>query len=262
MLGGVALTFTLFPFLGDAARLRFRAGWAAALLKVLGIELQADLTHVAPGVLLVANHISWLDILVINAVLPAAFVSKEEIRHWPLIGRLALRNDTVFLRRGSRGHARIINAQIAEILAQGKHVAVFPEGTTTDGRSLLHFHAALLQPALAAGRSVLPLAISYWESDGQRSLAPRYDGDISLGQCTRAILGRQRLIARLVTTPLLGLNGEERRQVAAEAREAIAWGAGLPLVNNPPERPCDPPDARLSGGLPTGSRSRVPADSA
>ena len=261
LFGGIALSFTLLPLAGERWRLRYRAGWSAALLKILGIQLEADLAHAAPGVLLVANHISWLDILVINAVLPAAFVSKEEIRHWPIIGRLAIRNDTVFLRRGSRGHARIINAQIAEILAQGKHVAVFPEGTTTDGRSLLHFHAALLQPALAAGRPVLPLAISYWEADGQRSLAPRYDGDISLAQCTRAILGRKHLIARLVTSPLLGLNGEDRRQVAARAREAIAWGAGLPLVNNPPETPACPPDERLSGGHPTGSRNPAPADS-
>lgn len=262
LLGGTILSFVFFPFLGDAVRLRFRAGWSAALLRALGVKLEADLTHVAPGVLLVANHISWIDILVINAVLPTAFVSKEEIRHWPVIGRLAAKNDTVFLRRGSRGHARIINAQIAEILAQGRHVAVFPEGTTTDGRSLLHFHAALLQPALAAGRPVLPVAISYWEPDGQRSLAPRYDGDISLGQCTRAILGRKRLIARLVTTPLRGLNGEDRRQVAAEAREAIALAAGLPLANNPPETGVDLPDAMPSDGHPTGSRNQAPADSA
>ncbi len=248
--------------LGDAARLRLKAGWSRVVLGTLGIKLEADLTHVAPGVLLVANHVSWIDILVINAALPAAFVAKEEIRHWPLIGRLAARNDTVFLRRGSRGHARIINAQIAEILGRGRHVAVFPEGTTTDGRSLLHFHAALLQPALAAGRPVLPAAISYWEPDGRRSLAPRYDGDISLGQCTRAILGRRRLIARLVTTPLRGLNGEERRQVAAEAREAIALAAGLPMASNPPETPAGLPDAMPSGGRPTGSRNPAPADSA
>lgn len=150
----------------------------------------------------------------------------------------------------------------AGLLGQGKHVAVFPEGTTTDGRSLLHFHAALLQPALAAGRPVLPAAISYWELDGQRSLAPRYDGDISLGECTRAILGRKRLIARLVTTPLRGLNGEDRRVVAAEAREAIALAAGLPMANNPPETPGDLPVAQRSDDRPINSPSRAPADSA
>lgn len=259
---GAVVALTLFRICGDRRRLLLKQTWSAALLDALGVEVEADLTHAVPGALLVANHVSWIDIFVINAVMPSAFVSKEEVRHWPIIGWLAARNDTVFLRRGSRGHARIINEQVAGLLGQGKHVAVFPEGTTTDGRSLLHFHAALLQPALAAGRPVLPAAISYWELDGQRSLAPRYDGDISLGECTRAILGRKRLIARLVTTPLRGLNGEDRRVVAAEAREAIALAAGLPMANNPPETPGDLPVAQRSDDRPTNSLSRAPADSA
>ena len=230
VLGGLFVTATVFPWCSQAVRLRLKSSWAVALLDSLGVEVEADLTHVTPGALVVANHVSWIDIYVINAALPSAFVAKAEIRHWPVIGWLAAKNDTIFLRRGSRGHARVINEEIGDILASGQHVAVFPEGTTTDGRSLLHFHAALLQPALAAGRPVLPVAISYWELDGERSLAPRYDGDISLGQCTRAIIGRQRLIARLVTTPLRGLNGEDRRQVAVESREAIALGARLPTT--------------------------------
>ena len=259
---GAVVALTLFRICGDRRRLLLKQTWSAALLDALGIEVEADLTHAVPGALLVANHISWIDIFVINAVMPSAFVSKEEVRHWPIIGWLAARNDTVFLRRGSRGHARIINEQVAAILGQGKYVAVFPEGTTTDGCSLLHFHAALLQPALAAGRPVLPAAISYWELDGQRSLAPRYDGDISLGECTRAILQRRRLIARLVSTPLRGLAGEDRRVVAAEAREAIALAAGLPLASNPPGTPGDPPGEPPSGGHPTSNPSRAPAISA
>lgn len=254
------IVLCVFPICGEVARRRLKSSWAIALLDALGVEVEADLTHLVPGALLVANHISWIDIYVINSVMPSAFVSKEEVRRWPLIGWLAARNETVFLRRGSRGHARIINQEIAEILNKGKYVAVFPEGTTTDGTHLLHFHAALLQPALAAGRPVLPVGISYWELDGQRSLAPRYDGDISMGQCARAILGRKRLIARIVTTPALGLNGEDRRQVAAQAREAISSAAGLPRPSSPPERSAGLPGARPSDAHPTDSRSPVPAD--
>ena len=259
VLGGVLVALTLFRLCGDRRRLLLKQTWSAALLDALGIELEADLTHAVPGALLVANHISWVDIFVINAALPSAFVSKEEVRHWPVIGWLAARNDTVFLRRGSRGHARIINAQVAALLDQGKHVAVFPEGTTTDGRSLLHFHAALIQPALAAGRPVLPAAISYWEGDGSRSLAPRYDGDISLGACLAAIVRRPRVIARLVTTPPCGRQGEDRRQVAAQAREAISSAAGLPSASSPPEIPAGLPGEPPSDAPPTDSRSRVPA---
>lgn len=261
MLSGLLLTLCLLPLCSEAARLRLKSSWAVALLDALGVEVEADLAHALPGVLLVANHVSWIDIYVINAVMPAAFVAKAEVRDWPVLGWLAARNDTIFLRRGSRGHAHIVNRQVAELLGKGRHVAVFPEGTTTDGRSLLYFHAALLQPALSAGKPVLPVAISYWEADGQRSLAPRYDGDISLGQCTRAILGRKRLIARLVTTPLLGLQGESRKQVAAEARAAIAFAAGLPLTHNPPEIPADLRGAEQSNDRPRDSRNPAPADS-
>lgn len=262
IISGAIVALTLFRICGDLRRLRLKQSWSIALLDALGIDLEADLTHAVPGALLVANHVSWVDILVINAALPAAFVSKEEVRRWPVIGWLAAKNDTVFLRRGSRGHARIINGEIAELLAQGKLVAVFPEGTTSDGQTVLHFHAALIQPALAAGRPVLPIAISYWETDGQRSLAPRYDGDISLGECTRLIIAQKRTIARLVTTPLRGLQGEDRKQVAVEAREAIACAAGIRLPSNPLETPPDLQDEAPSGVHPTSSPSPAPVNSA
>ena len=262
MLAGALVALTIFRICGDRRRLLLKQSWSAAVLDALGIELEADLTHLEPGVLLVANHVSWLDIFVINAAVPSAFVSKEEVRRWPVIGWLAEKNDTVFLRRGSRGHARIVNGEISALLAAGKVVAVFPEGTTTDGRSLLHFHAALLQPALVAGQPILPAAISYWELNGQRSLAPRYDGDISLGECTRAILARPRIIARLVTTPLRGRNGEDRKRVAAASREAIALAAGLPMANNPLEIFAGLQDESRSDGRPIDTRSQSPANSA
>lgn len=247
----------VFPFCTDGRRLRLKQRWSRGMLDILGIRLDADLAHLVPGSMLVANHISWLDIFVVNAARPCAFVSKEEVRHWPVIGWLAAMNDTVFLKRGSRGHAKLINQEIAEILGTGKHVAVFPEGTTTDGTHLLHFHAALLQPALAAERPVVPAAISYWGPDGSRSLAPRYDGDLSLGDCLKAVLSRRRLTARLVATPAQGLNGEDRRTVAAAAHAAITAAAQLPPAGPKPlaVNPAEPsgsaePDAARSTRTP------------
>jgi 1-acyl-sn-glycerol-3-phosphate acyltransferase len=228
MAWAVLVALCAYPFCGEARRLRLKARVSQGVLDALGIKLDAELGHVVPGALIVANHISWVDIFVINAALPSAFVAKEEVRRWPLIGWLAATCDTVFLRRGSRGHAKIINGQIADILGKGNYVAVFPEGTTTDGTHLLHFHGALIQPALAIGRPVLPLAISYWGEDGNRSLDPAYVGDVTLAQCTLAIIRGQGLTARLKTSPALGLAGEERRQVAKLAREAISVGVGLP----------------------------------
>lgn len=221
ILSGVATVFFVFPFLSQAQRARRKQAWSAILLGILGVRVDACIAPMTSGCLIVANHISWLDIFVINALLPSAFVSKADVRNWPIIGWLAATNDTVFLRRGSRGHAHMVNEEIGEKLRAGTPVAVFPEGTTTDGQRLLSFHAALIQPALLAGCPVVPLALSYWESDGSRSLAPRYDGDISFTQCLSNIAARPCLHVRLRSLPALGVAGEDRRSVAKEAHARI-----------------------------------------
>lgn len=176
---------------------------------------------VEPGCLLVANHISWVDIFVINTIAPSAFISKAEVRTWPFIGWLAAKNETVFLRRGSRGHAKIINAEIGALLDAGRNVALFPEGTTTDGSHVLHFHAALLQPAIESGHAIQPMAISYSDANGLRTRAPAYDGDVSLGQCIASIIAEPRIVAHISTAPPLGTDGMHRRDLAATARAAI-----------------------------------------
>lgn len=225
---GVLTILFVFPFCSLPTRRRLKMRWSADLIGALAIQVEADLRQAVPGCLIVANHISWLDIFALNAVQPCAFIAKADVRQWPVIGWLAAHNDTVFLRRGSRGHARIINEEIAARLADGQYIGLFPEGTTTDGTHVLPFHAALIQPALAAGRPVVPVAVAYYEANGERSLAPRYDGDITMIECIRAVLARPRLIARITACAPLGLAGEDRRTVAAEARRAIIAAAGLP----------------------------------
>lgn len=196
--------------------------WSAKMLAILGIRLEVEGEPIVPGSMLVANHISWVDIFVINALAPAAFVSKADVRGWPLIGWLAARNETVFLRRGSRGHAKIVNGEIAGILAKGGYVAVFPEGTTTDGSHVLHFHAALLQPALDAGHPVQPVALSYVGADGRRSYAPAYDGEVSLGQCLAAVVAEREITARVQLAPALAAHATiDRRTLARQTRERI-----------------------------------------
>lgn len=213
---------TLYPLSGPAAHRGLRQRWSRRLLALLGVELHATGAAIEPGCLLVANHISWLDIFVINALAPSAFVSKADVRAWPLIGWLAAKNETVFLRRGSRGHAKIINAEIGALLGTGRNVTIFPEGTTTDGSHVLHFHAALLQPAIEAGHSIQPLAISYHGPDGRSSRAPAYDGDLSLGQSLASLIAEPRLVARTTgMSPLSTTRNTSRRELAHTARAAI-----------------------------------------
>lgn len=223
MLAGVTLAALVFPFLGPLRRRWLKRWWSARLVRCLGVELQIRGDgDVAPGCLLVANHVSWLDIFLINAAWPAAFISKAEVRQWPLFGWLATKSETVFLHRGSRGHAKVVNGKIAALLGEGQYVALFPEGTTTDGRSLHNFHGALLQPAIDAGAPIQPLAIAYRLPDGRFTRAPAYDGDVSLGECLRAIVAERRIVARIDVAPALDTRATpDRKALAHTARAAI-----------------------------------------
>ncbi|NMF90647.1 lysophospholipid acyltransferase family protein [Aromatoleum petrolei] len=218
---------TVYPLTEKSTHRQLRGRWSQHLLAILGIELRTRGVAVQPSCMLVANHISWLDIFVINAIAPSAFVSKAEVRAWPLIGWLAAKNETVFLRRGSRGHAKIVNAEIGALLDAGRNVALFPEGTTTDGSHVLHFHAALLQPAIESGHAIQPMAISYHHPDGSPSRAAAYDGDLTLGQCIANIIATQGLVAGLHVGASLDSQGVHRRELANAAREAIMGATGI-----------------------------------
>ena len=167
------------------------------------------------------------------------------MRAWPFIGWLAEKNDTVFLRRGSRGHARVVNEEIDGRLNSGKDVAIFPEGTTTDGTHLLGFHAALLQPAVETGRPVLPLAISYHDETGRHTTGPTFAGDATLIDSFSAVLASRSLIVHLTPCAAIDTSGKTRRDIVRTAHEAIAsvltTRLGFPLASTAPGRQPDPP---------------------
>jgi 1-acyl-sn-glycerol-3-phosphate acyltransferase len=218
---GVVTSALMFPFLTVARRGRIRQRWSGRLLRILGIELRISGTPLIERGLLVANHVSWVDIFVINALTPAAFVSKADVRAWPVIGWLAAVNETVFLRRGSRGHARVINDEIAERMQDGRHVALFPEGTTTDGSHVLHFHAALLQPAILTKHPIQPIALRYLTPEGAFTRAAAYDGDVTMGECLSSIIGTERIVVSVSLLPAIDTVGAQRREVALSAHAAI-----------------------------------------
>jgi 1-acyl-sn-glycerol-3-phosphate acyltransferase len=259
---GAATVAVVYPFVRDSRRLWLKQRWSRQLLDILGIELDATLAGIAPGSLIVANHISWLDIFALNAARPVAFISKAEVRQWPLIGWLSAKTDTVFLMRGSRGHARIVNGQIDALLNAGKDVALFPEGTTTDGTHLLHFHGALLQPAVETGRPVQPVALCYQHPDGRRCEAAAYAGETTMGECLLAILATPQMRVRLRPEQALDSAQLDRRSLALEARKAIAFSLGLPLASTAPGTPACLPAGWRSDVCPTDSPSPAPADSA
>lgn len=187
---GYAACVLAYPLLPQAARAALRRAWARALLRILGVQLRASALAVAPGSLVVANHVSWLDAVALHALLADAVVAKSETRRWPVLGTLLARNETLFVERRPARSLLAVNADIATRLARGERVALFPEGTTTDGTGVLAFRPALFQPAVAGGHPVHALALDYRDAAGERSRAAAYIEQISLWQSLCAIAAR------------------------------------------------------------------------
>ncbi len=156
--------------------------WSLALLGHIGIALEVRGQPPLLGpVLLVANHISWLDIPVMHAARHCRFVSKSDIKDWPLVGTLATAAGTLYIERSSRRDALRMVHLMRDALLAGEVLAVFPEGTTGDGLSMLPFHANLLQAAVSADAPAQPVGLRFIDkASGQPSLAPSYVGDVTL----------------------------------------------------------------------------------
>ena len=198
--------------------------WTRQMLGILGVELVVQGTPPTHGPLLqVANHISWLDILVMNAAQPSRFVSKADVRHWPVIRGLADAAGTLYIERESRRDAMRVVHQVAERLRTPDVISVFPEGTTGDGQTLLTFHAYLLQAAIAAGASALPVALRYADRDsGQRCDAPLYIGDTTLMQSLWATLRADGVQAVVRYGEPQRDQGRDRRTWAQDLRTEVA----------------------------------------
>ena len=180
-LRGALIIAWRFPHLDDAARQMHVQVWSRQMLRVLGIRLQVrGATQLAGPLLLVANHISWLDITAMHAARYCRFISKADVRSWPLIGGLAAGAGTLFMVRESRRDALRVVHHMAERLQAGDVLAVFPEGTTSEGHELLPFHGNLLQAAIHADAPVQPVALHFLDAHGDISLAPCYVGEESL----------------------------------------------------------------------------------
>jgi 1-acyl-sn-glycerol-3-phosphate acyltransferase len=212
-----------FPKLTQAQRDDCVTAWSREMLRVLGIALRVHGTPPASGpVLLVANHISWLDILVMHAARHCRFVAKAQVKQWPLIGMLATGGGTLYIERESRRDAMRVVHHMAEALRAGDILAIFPEGTTSDGRALLPFHANLVQAAISADVPAQPVALSFIDTaSGAPSFSASYVGDETLvGSVWRTVSGRPMTV--VVTFGEAQRNaGRDRRAWAADLKDAV-----------------------------------------
>ncbi|SOZ35778.1 lysophospholipid acyltransferase family protein [Cupriavidus neocaledonicus] len=230
LLRGLLTCALLFPWLGVRSREWHIRRWSRRLLQICGVEVEVvdatGATHTGAarqGAMVVSNHISWLDIYVIHSWQPVRFVAKSEIRSWPLIGWLCDKTGTIFIERARKRDAHRVLHDITDVMLQGDLVGVFPEGTTTDGTSVLPFHANLMQAPISGGLPVQPLGLNYLDAaTGQPTLAAAYIGDTTLLQSLEAVLRAPRIKARLVLGPALVPASGDRRELAASAREVVA----------------------------------------
>ena len=224
ILGGVWTVYTVFARLPQAQRHARVQVWALEMLGFLAIKLivNGERPRLGP-MLLAANHISWVDIVVLHATGHCRFVSKDEIARWPLVSTLAGAADTLYITRESRRDAMRVVHQMAQSLRDGDVLAIFPEGTTGDGSTLLPFHANLLQAAISADSPVQPVALQFMDAvTGQISFAPCYVGDDTLWQSLWRTLCADNVQAVVqFGTPELA-RGRGRRAWAADLRETIA----------------------------------------
>ncbi len=224
VIAGVLFILRRFPRLSATQRDREVLAWAGRLLAILGVRVTVhgrppDVHH--SGALLVANHVSWLDISLLHSLCPVRFVSKAEVRDWPVVGRLAVASGTLFLERSRKADAHRLNGEMADLLRAGDCLALFPEGTTSDGSGLLPFYPSLLQPAIQAGAPVWPVAIRYRHPDGRLNLDAAYFNHMSLGRSLLKILGQREIRAEVHFLDPIPTAGQRRRELAGQAAAAI-----------------------------------------
>lgn len=227
VISGVCTLSFRFPFLNRVQKDHRIQEWSQKLLKIFHIQLRVIGSEnlISRSHLLASNHISWLDIHVINAFKPVRFVAKSEVRGWPVFGWMAEQLGTVFIRRDSARHARQVVDQMAQVL-KIESVCIFPEGTSTSGESVLPFKPNLFESAILAHAPVQPLAIAYRSrSTGLRSDAPAFIGDMGLLESMSNVIGSRDIEVHLtlIEPHLTGKSdNSDRKQLALYCQEAIA----------------------------------------
>ena len=212
-----------FPKLDAAGRHGCIRWWSAGLLKSVGMAIEVSGTARPGATLMVANHVSWIDIAAIHAAAPhARFVSKADVLAWPLLGWLIRGAGTLFIERERKRDAMRVVHAMAEALQAGDTVAVFPEGTTGAGPELLPFHANLLQAAVATGTPIQPVVLRYADRGAAFCDAVVFIGKTTLTQSIWRVVSGQGLCVHVRMLPPVVTRHADRRALAAHLRELMA----------------------------------------
>jgi 1-acyl-sn-glycerol-3-phosphate acyltransferase len=224
ILFGLLFLVTFYMWVDVKLRDPINRWFSRQLLRLCGIEVIVRGNPIeSGGALLIANHVSWLDIFVLASVRATIFVGKSELRSWPVLGWLIAGVGTVFIERGSRRAIHKVGAAMHERFERGQLIGLFPEGTTSDGTDVLPFHAALFEPARRAGVPVQPVALRYLHR-GRRSTLACYVGEESLMENAWRVFGVGGVGVEVVYLTPIEVDADEdhRHALAARVHDAIA----------------------------------------
>ena len=202
-----------------ALRQRLTAWFLRRLSRALPFEVEVHGELPQGPHLWVGNHVSWTDIPLLGQLLPISFLSKAEVRNWPLAGWLAHKAGTLFIRRGA-GDSQWLNQQLQRYLKDGRPLLLFPEGTTHDGSTLRTFHGRLLSSAIELQIPLQPVAIRYLHRGQPCSLSPFVGDDDMLSHLLRLLRSEVRDVEIHLLPPLCS-RGLNRNQLARQAQQVI-----------------------------------------
>ena len=219
IIAGLLHITLIYPLIGSSARHYSKRFWSEVLLKICGVRVRQVGGAVLEGpVLFVVNHVSWIDIFILNCTRATAFIAKSEIRKWPLIGWLANGADTIFIERASRHAVHKVGESMRQHFEQNQAVGLFPEGTTSTGYALLPFYANLFEPARKAGACIQPVVLRYYHH-GRRSDFAAFVGEQTLLHNMWCVLGGTGTSVEMIFLPVLW-DGQGEPPVRAELSRA------------------------------------------
>lgn len=228
---GVGLSVLVLPTVSPKQRNWIISFWSRRLLAAMNVQVHIHGTPPSPdlaGIMFVGNHISWLDIHVLNSIRAVRFIAKAEIRSWPIFGWLAKRANTLFIEREQKKDAMRVVETASSSLKKGDCLCFFPEGTTTDGTELLKFKGSLMQAPINAKAKVWPFAIEYPHQNGQPNKQMAFAGDTTLLESIWRIVSLNQSQAVITFLPTISPEGHERRGLTIAVRHAIANHLNMP----------------------------------
>jgi 1-acyl-sn-glycerol-3-phosphate acyltransferase len=224
---GLIIAAFIFPAIGcvcsgsGARNLRdaIKRRWLQFFGALINLQVERQGRPAERRAMLAANHVSWLDIIVIGQYLPAYFVAKSDIANWPVIGFLSRQAGTVFIRRGDKKNITVTSDRMAWLFKQNCTIVAFPEGTTTAGNEVLNFHASLFQPALLTKSAIQPVSIQY--QGPSKEQAPFIGDETFIGHLIRMLM-LDKIEVKLSFLPCIPTAGKNRHWISQETRERIA----------------------------------------